>query len=173
MRALFAVLACLSCACVSGWAPQPKPPKGSYASRCEDARLRGSILRAVCRDPTGAPRETSIDTLACRGRDIGVSEAGALTCPGDGRPTVVIYSGTVWRGEWRAVSGDVADLARIGMNDRVRSVELDAGAGRWEICSAIRFGGRCEILTTSVPDTGTLGLANDVSSLRRLPPTDG
>lgn len=167
MRAAFAVLAGLSTSCASASA-QPKPPDGSYASRCEEVALRGSVLRALCRDPSGAPRETSIDVLACRGRDIGVSETGALTCPGGGRPTIIVYAGTVWRGEWRAISADVADLARLGMNDRVRSIELGPESGRWEMCSNIRFGGRCVVLTTSVPDTGAFGLANDVSSVRRL-----
>lgn len=166
MRLLLAVLAVLG---VTPAATRPKPPDGSYASRCEEVSLRGSVLRATCRAPFGALRESSIDTLACRGRDIGVSETGELVCPGGGRPTIILYTGTVWRGEWRAISGDVADLARIGMNDRVRSIEMNAGSGAWEICGAIQFGGRCEVLTTSVPDTGALGLANNVSSVRRLP----
>lgn len=166
MRTAFAVVAGLSTGCASATA-QPKLPEGGYVSRCEEAALRGSMLRARCRDTSGSPRESSIDVLTCRGRDIGVSEAGALVCPGNGRPTAIVYSGTVWRGEWRAVSGEVADLASLGLNDRVRSIELAAGAGPWELCSGIRFSGRCEVVTTSVPDTGALGLANDVSSVRR------
>ncbi|NEX92021.1 beta/gamma crystallin-related protein [Caulobacter sp. 17J65-9] len=170
MRAPFAVLAWLATTGLAAWAPSPVPPKGSYTSRCEDARMHGSTLRALCRDPSGAPRESSIETLDCRGRDIGVSQAGALVCPGGGRPPIVLYTGTVWRGEWRAINGDVADLGDIGLNDRVRSIELAADAGPWEVCTGIRYSGRCDDLTTSVPDTTTLGMANDVSSLRRAPP---
>jgi hypothetical protein len=53
--------------CKSG--PNPfAPPPGSYMAQCKNADMDGSRV------------DTTINTLDCRGRDIGVKPNGKLTC---------------------------------------------------------------------------------------------
>jgi hypothetical protein len=65
--------------CTSG--PNPfAPPPGSYMQSCKDASMVGPILRASCKTSDGSRVDTTINTLDCRGRDIGVKPNGKLTC---------------------------------------------------------------------------------------------
>jgi hypothetical protein len=61
--------------------PNPfAPPPGSYMTQCKIASMAGPILRAFCKASNGSRVDTAINTLDCRGRDIGVKPNGKLTC---------------------------------------------------------------------------------------------
>jgi CVNH domain len=61
--------------------PNPfAPPPGSYLAQCKNANMAGPILRASCKANDGSRVDTTINTLDCRGRDIGVKPNGKLTC---------------------------------------------------------------------------------------------
>lgn len=61
--------------------PNPfAPPPGSYQARCRDTNTAGPILRGECMASDGAYVATTINVLDCKGADIGVSDAGQLTC---------------------------------------------------------------------------------------------
>jgi hypothetical protein len=81
---------------------------------------------------------------------------------------VTLYGGRNWRGEPLWIDGDVANLAEWGLNDRVRSIELQRGSGPWLVCSDAGFRGRCETIDRSVADTRALGMGDSISSLRPL-----
>jgi hypothetical protein len=61
--------------------PNPfAPPPGTYVQSCKNASMAGPILRASCKAIDGSRIDTTINTLDCRGRDIGVKPNGKLTC---------------------------------------------------------------------------------------------
>ncbi len=56
-------------------------PGGSYLRSCNEARMEGSALVAVCQGGRGRRFETSIDVRGCGRSDIG-NDNGTLQCAG-------------------------------------------------------------------------------------------
>lgn len=177
-------------ALAQGQYPQPR---GSYERLCTDIRMNGPFLSATCRGARG-PAGSSLNTASCAS-DIGVDAEGGLVCSGpgaappprpgrpppggyppprppygdDGRPgrdTITLFSGKNLRGQAVRVAGPMPNLARTGLNDRVRSIQLDRRSGPWIVCADADYRGRCVTITRSIPDTRELGMARDISSLR-------
>jgi len=87
---------------------------------------------------------------------------------GYGRGGANLFAGRDFRGEPVRIDGPTPNLARLGLNDRVRSIELDRRAGPWLVCSDADYRGRCVTVDRSVSDTRQIGLRDAISSMRPL-----
>ncbi|MES2127432.1 MAG: beta/gamma crystallin-related protein [Pseudomonadota bacterium] len=80
---------------------------------------------------------------------------------------ITLYQGNAWHGRAVTATAPVADLGRIGFNDRASSVVVDSG--RWEVCDDAGFRGRCVVLREgSYESLAGMGLDNSISSVRPL-----
>lgn len=70
--------------------------------------------------------------------------AGPDNRPMPGTGAIVLYEHVDFRGRELSLAETVSNLASIGFNDRVSSVEVLGG--RWELCSDADFRGRCMLL---------------------------
>lgn len=86
----------------------------------------------------------------------------------DRRATVTVFVRTDWRGRSARIDGAVANLSRLGLNDRIRSIDLPRRAGPWQVCTDANYRGRCRTITSSMGDVGRIGMAGAISSLRPL-----
>jgi hypothetical protein len=66
-----------------------------------------------------------------------------------------------------SANGDVPNLARTGFNDRAVSVAVRRGE-RWQLCEHANYRGRCVTVDRDIANLASVGLANMVSSLRRV-----
>jgi hypothetical protein len=133
---------------------------------CTDADFRGHC--AVL----GPGTYPSLRTLALDNR---ISSArpmsGAGPGPGPGsdwsNASVVLYELEYFSGRTFPVSTAVANLASVGFNDRVSS--LDIRRGRWQFCSDAFYFGQCQVLgPESYRTLSSFGMNNRISSLRPL-----
>lgn len=91
--------------------------------------------------------------------------ASAFAAAGQAAAQVTFYEGEGFRGRAFTTSKEVGDFGRRGFNDPASSVVVDNG--RWEVCEAPRFDGRCVLLRPGSYDSlRALGLQNRVSSAR-------
>ncbi|MDP3659798.1 beta/gamma crystallin-related protein [Phenylobacterium sp.] len=79
-----------------------------------------------------------------------------------------LFGGRGWRGPAVRIRGNTPNLDQTGLNDRVRSIQLERGSGPWLICSDADYQGRCTTIRDSVTDTRRLGMGDSISSLRPL-----
>ncbi len=79
------------------------------------------------------------------------------------RGEAVLFERDGFRGDRRSITGEVPNLRTAGFNDRASSLRL---GGRWEVCTDINYGGRCEIYRGDVSNLSTEGLNNQISSMR-------
>jgi len=85
----------------------------------------------------------------------------------EAREALSLFPGRDFRGPPLRVDGPTPNLAGLGLNDRVRSIQLDRDSGPWLVCADAGYRGRCATLDRSVADTRRLGLGG-ISSLRPL-----
>jgi len=83
-----------------------------------------------------------------------------------GRYSAVLYGGRNFRGPSVQIQGDAPNLSSTGLNDRVRSVQLDRRSGPWIVCADANYRGRCTTISDSVADTRRIGMGDAISSLR-------
>jgi Beta/Gamma crystallin len=175
--------------------PQHAPPRGSYERQCTDIQMNGQFLSATCRGAQGGG-QSSINVLSCSGdigvdASGALSCAGpgaaapppAVYAPGPrpgyypgpgygqrppryGRGSVTLYAGSNWRGPSVRIDGEAPNLGSTGLNDRIRSIQLDRASGPWIVCSDADYRGRCTTIDRSVPDTRDIGMRDSISSLR-------
>lgn len=92
-----------------------------------------------------------------------VSGGGAVPPPSQAG-YVVLYDVVNFRGNPMRFDRASPNLGQF--NGRARSVTV--GRGTWELCDGMNFGGRCTVVTSSVADLGTRGMAGRVNSLRPI-----
>lgn len=80
-----------------------------------------------------------------------------------GAGAAVLFARPDGRGRSVRIDGDTPNLADVGLNDRVRSIQLEPGSGPWIVCSDAGYRGRCVTIDRNVRD---IGLRGAVSSLR-------
>lgn len=86
----------------------------------------------------------------------------ALAAP---RPQITFYQDDDFRGPAYSTRRAVADLGRVGFNDRASSVVVDGG--RWEVCDDGNFRGQCVLLQHgNYPSLRAMGLNDRLSSTR-------
>jgi hypothetical protein len=81
--------------------------------------------------------------------------------------TITFYENEAFGGRWFSTDRRIANFNRYGFNDRADSVKVRGG--RWEVCTAPRFEGRCAVLRRG--DYSSLreaGLGDRISSARPL-----
>lgn len=84
----------------------------------------------------------------------------------NGRPMVTLYEGPGYRGRPVRLYGPMPDLDRTGLNDHVRSIQIDRRSGPWLVCTDANYGGRCVTIRRSTPDTRVFGMSDSISSIR-------
>lgn len=78
---------------------------------------------------------------------------------------VTLYEHDGYRGQSVTIDRPIADLDRVGFNDRASSVEVVGEP--WQLCEDVRFGARCVVLQVGRhPSLGSMGLNDRVSSVR-------
>ena len=81
--------------------------------------------------------------------------------------TITFYEQEGFAGRWFSTGKRIGDFKRFGFNDLASSIKVRGG--RWEVCTAPRFEGRCAVLRrgdySSLRDTG---LEDRISSARPL-----
>lgn len=90
---------------------------------------------------------------------------GGYPPPPPPRAHLVLFDGVNFQGESIVVFE--ATPAIRGMINRAGSVKVYGGV--WQICDGVDFWGRCEMVTTSMPDLGRLGFRDKISSVRMRP----
>ena len=175
--------------------PQAAPPRGSYQRQCTDIRMNGQFLSATCRGARGGG-QSSINVLSCAGDiGVDASGALSCAGPGAaapappaygpgprprpdyghgygerprpyGRDIVTVYGRRNFRGPSVRIDGDAPNLSSTGLNDRVRSIQLDRRSGPWIVCTDAGYQGRCITIRDSVADTRRIGMGEAISSLR-------
>jgi hypothetical protein len=86
--------------------------------------------------------------------------------PRYGRDSITLYAGRGWRGPSVRIDGEAPNLDSTGLNDRIRSIQLERGSGPWIVCTDANYRGRCTTIDRSVPDTRDIGMRDSISSLR-------
>jgi hypothetical protein len=119
----------------------------------------GTDLRGSCQDFT---RSVS-DLTGNRLQDAVASLRPVRGGSGGGETAIVVYTAPNYRGRSLVFSDDIADLRRVGLNDRISSVRVLGG--RWVICTDIDYVG-CRSIAADVPDLGAVGWAGRISSIR-------
>jgi hypothetical protein len=83
-----------------------------------------------------------------------------------GRDAVTLYGGRNMRGPSVRIDGEAPNLGSTGLNDRIRSIQLDRRSGPWLVCTDANYRGRCTTIGQSVSDTRAIGMGDSISSLR-------
>ena len=82
-----------------------------------------------------------------------------------GQSTITFYERDGFGGRWFSTDRRIANFNRFGFNDRANSVKVRGG--RWEVCTAPRFDGRCVVLRRGdYPSLREAGLEDRISSAR-------
>ena len=81
--------------------------------------------------------------------------------------TITFYENDGYGGRWFSTDRQIGNFNRFGFNDRADSVKVRGG--RWEVCTAPRFEGRCVVLRRGdYPSLRQTGLEDRISSARPL-----
>ena len=85
----------------------------------------------------------------------------------EGQSTITFYERDGFRGRWFSTDKRINNFRRFGFNDRANSVKVRGG--RWEVCTAPRFEGRCVVLRRGdYPSLREAGLEDRISSAQPL-----
>jgi Beta/Gamma crystallin len=81
--------------------------------------------------------------------------------------TITFYQNEGFSGRWFSTDRRIGNFERYGFNDAANSVKVRGG--RWEVCTAPRFEGRCVILRRGdYPSLREAGLEDRISSARPI-----
>ena len=171
-----AFAAVLSVGAVAARAQPVQIPGGSYRASCGNVNAyRGSnggkIVTARCRMANGGGFQGSLRFDGCRG-DI-ANANGRLVCrsspggnPGPLPPGgLALFGQPGYRGSSVVLRGPTPSLTPWGFGDKAKSLQI-RGRGRWQVCTKVNYGGRCEIVGDSIYDLATWRLRNQISSAR-------
>jgi len=136
---------------------------------CQDARFEGRCV---------VLRPGSYGSLAAMGLDNRISSVRAVSAdaridesryaPLPAAPRITFYKNERFVGQQFTTEKPVSNFERVGFNDRASSV--DVVGNRWEVCEDAGFRGKCVILRPGrYPTLASLGLGNNISSVRRAP----
>ncbi len=93
--------------------------------------------------------------------------AAALLVSMQALAQITFYEGEGFRGRAFTTDRGVPDFRDSGFNDRASSAVVDGG--RWEVCDAVAFGGRCVVLREGAYDSlERMGIGDRVSSVRAV-----
>ncbi|MFZ2467390.1 beta/gamma crystallin-related protein [Parvibaculum sedimenti] len=86
--------------------------------------------------------------------------------PRDRAGGITVFQDFRFSGGSMSFSGDVPDLGRYGINDRISSIDVSDGV--WEVCEHIRYRGRCVTVDGRIANLDRMGFNDKISSIRRL-----
>ncbi|HXC57393.1 MAG TPA: beta/gamma crystallin-related protein [Rhizomicrobium sp.] len=92
-----------------------------------------------------------------------VAAASLAATPVLARPKITLYSAPNYQGHAVDIDRPVRDLSRYGFNDRAQSARV---RGRWLVCAADDFGGKCVTLNYDSPRLKDFDMNRRASSLR-------
>jgi beta/gamma crystallin len=94
-------------------------------------------------------------------------QAMAQPAPAKRATTITFYQNDGYGGRWFSTDREIRNFRRFGFNDVANSVKVRGG--RWEVCTAPRFEGRCVVLRRGdYPSLREAGLEDRISSARPL-----
>jgi hypothetical protein len=136
---------------------------------CQDTRFEGRCV---------VLRPGSYESLAAMGLDNRISSVRAVSAnariedsryaPLPAAPRITFYKNERFVGAQFTTEKQVRNFQRFGFNDRASSV--DVVGTRWEVCEDAGFRGKCVVLRPGrYPTLASLGLGNNISSVRRVP----
>jgi beta/gamma crystallin len=146
------------------------PSLGSFNDRAQSARVYWGQWE-LC-DDSGYRNCRVVDRDWPNLASIGLSEKVSSVRPLGGggiavprppvvRPRLVLYDRARYRGASRALDNASGGLG--GFGNRAQSAQV---IGTWELCDGASFSGRCVTVSQNVPNLGSLGMNNRVSSAR-------
>src|SRR6187402_2324626 len=92
-------------------------------------------------------------------------QAIAQPAPANRATTITFYEQDGYGGRWFSTDREIRNFRRFGFNDVANSVKVRGG--RWEVCTAPRFEGRCVVLRRGdYPSLRDAGLDDRISSVR-------
>lgn len=141
-------------------------PRGTSIelARCSSAEIANDNGLLVCGNVRGSYEDSRPGYPGTPGRP---DRPDRPDRPGDGwgggRSSITVYEDSNFRGRSMSFNGEVANLERSGMNDRISSIRL---RGRWEVCTDAYFRGSCRIVSGDERNLGSSGFNDRISSLR-------
>ncbi len=140
------------------------PPKVSAADVLAHRRVSAWQTREFTMKRVSAKLSTLLLGALCA-----VSFHAAAQQPpqrADRSSTITFYEGEGFGGRWFSASDRrIGNFNRFGFNDAANSVRVRGG--RWEVCTAPRFEGRCVVLRRGdYPSLREAGLDGRISSAR-------
>ena len=137
---------------------------------CEDDYMRGRCQRVQgeVRDLSALGLRNRITSMRrVDGNWNGGGYPGGGWDDGGYRRSVVLFASPNFYGQSIEIDRDVRNLREYRFNDDAMSIQIPRGQ-RWEVCDDSDYRGRCQVLDGDASNLGRFGLANRVSSLRRL-----
>ena len=139
---------------------------------CEDDFMRGRCQRVEgeVRDLAALGlrnRITSMQRIDGDWNGGGYPGGGGGWDNGGYRRSVTLFSSPNFYGQNVEINRDVRDLREYRFNDDAMSIQIPRGQ-RWEVCEDSDYRGRCEVLDEDTSNLGRYGLANRLSSMRRI-----
>ncbi len=136
---------------------------------CDGVGFKGRCVTLV------AGQYPSLAAIGLNNRVSSVRAVGAAPLPVSPQPvaaSVTFYEREGYSGRTLSTQQDVGDFRRASFNNMASSAVVTGG--RWEVCDAVGFTGRCVVLSPGhYASLDTIGLNDSVSSVRSVSPTAG
>jgi hypothetical protein len=105
--------------------------------------------------------------MAAAGLAAAAIAAPAVAKPPRPVPALVLFDRANFTGYSVVLTRDAPRLAPFRFDDKAQSAVV-RGGGRWLLCEHPEYRGRCIMLSANDPNLRRVGLANQVSSVRRV-----
>jgi hypothetical protein len=148
-------------------------PRGEVWEVCQDVNFQSpcQILDRSVTNLTSLNWNDKISSIRrVQGRDVSRRGTPGYGTPGYGRNQGAgarIFADPNFGGRSETVY-DVPDLATMGFNDQVSSIEIPAGQV-WQVCQDWNYTNHCEVINGDVANMRSIGMNDRISSIRRLP----
>jgi hypothetical protein len=80
---------------------------------------------------------------------------------------ITVFDDVNFQGTTLTFNSDVPDLNRFNLNDRISSLQVSPDES-WEVCENNNYGGRCVIMSGVARDLRSLGMSDNITSMRRV-----
>lgn len=118
--------------------------------------------------PSVRPAPPGYATAPGQAPDYAPNRPGYDGRPGYGRDSVTLFGARDFRGRPVVIDRPTPNLQGMGLNDQVRSIQLDRRAGPWIVCTDADYRGRCVTISRSLSDVRRIGMRGQISSLRPI-----
>ncbi len=131
---------------------------------CVDANFQGrcEIINASTGQLSAYRLNDNISSLRPAGYDRAGTSDRKWGSSGQG---LVLFPDSNQRGAAMEFSRDVSDLSEYRFNDKASSFIVSSGT--WQVCEHANYAGRCTTLTVGAGDLKSIGMNDNISSIRR------